>query len=163
MFKQLSAILDQLIELHRELLTVAQKKRKVVISGQPDALQNLLKEEDALIAKLETVEEERLKCVGQIAPAAKDVRHVTLQQLLEQTNERERAVIQGQMKRLLQLIEQLKRENELNQTLLRESLQHTRHVLDVITKHPSEDYVYSPKQQPSAENIGASGIFDRKA
>ena len=65
MLKQLSAILDELIELHRELLAVAEKKRKVVMSGQPpDALQNLLKEEDALIAKLETVEEERLKCVG---------------------------------------------------------------------------------------------------
>jgi len=38
MFKQLSAILDELIELHRELLTVAEKKRKVVMSGQPDAL-----------------------------------------------------------------------------------------------------------------------------
>lgn len=163
MFKQLSAILDQLIELHRELLTVAEKKRKVVISGQPDALQNLLKEEDALIAKLETVEEERLKCVGQIAPAAKDVRHVTLHQLLEQMDERDRTAIQGQMKQLLQLIEQLKRENELNQTLVHESLQHVQHTLNVLTKHPAEDYLYGPRQQEPAENRESSGIFDRKA
>lgn len=163
MFKQLSTILEKTLRLHRQMLATAEKKREVVISGQIHALQDLMKEESDLIEQLAEVEQERLKCVEQIVPASGEGRQIPLSQLLEQMNEHDRTLIQGQMKELLRLVEQVKRENEQNQTLIQESLQHVRHTLNVLTTHPTDDYLYNPKQQPAAGNQGASGMFDRKA
>lgn len=163
MFKQLSTILEKSLQLHQQLLATAEKKREVVISGQVGALQDLLKEETNLIKQLGEVERERLKCVEQIASSAEDGKQIRLSQLLEQMNERDRTVIQRQMKQLLQLVEQVKRENEQNQTLVHQSLQHVQHTLNVLTNHPTDDYVYNPKQQSAAGNQGTSGMFDHKA
>lgn len=163
MFKQLSSILGKSLDLHRQILALAEKKREVVISGQLDDLQSLLKEETRLLEQLGEVEQERLECVRQIVPTAGDARQVTLSQLLEQMEERDRQAIQTQMKELLRLIEQLKRENEQNETLVRESLQHVQHTLNVLTTSPADDYLYNPRQQSTTGSKNTSGIFDRKA
>lgn len=161
--KQLSAVLERSIELHRDMLALAERKREVVLSGQIQALQDFLVEETGLLEQLEAVEQERLQCVRQIVPTAEDARHVTLSKLIRQMSEEERRVIQGQMRELLHLVEQLQQENDQNQSLVDESLQHVQHSLDVLMTHPIDDYTYRPQQQASTGINGSSGLFDRKA
>lgn len=163
MDKPLSAILERSLELHRDMLALAEKKREVVLSGQIQALQNFLEEETQLVEALEAVEQERLQYVQKLVPAADDARQVTVSELIRKMSEEERRVIQGQMRELLRLVEQLQQENDQNQALVDESLQHVRHSLDVLTTHPSDEYTYRPQQQTSTGNRGSSGFFDQKA
>lgn len=163
MFKQLSAILERTRALHEALLSLAQHKREVVISGQIDRLNELLKEEEQLVDQLEKVEEERLACVRKIIPDVGEEQPVTISQLLERMDAHDRNVIQEQMKALLHLVEQLKLANEQNQELVQESLNFTQHTLNVLTANPTEDYLYTPKQSAADANSRTSGLFDRKA
>lgn len=162
MYKTLSANLEKLIAGHKDMLALAEKKRDVIISGQIDGLQALLQEESNLMEQLADLEQERLTCVREMVPTSADAKQVTLSQLLGQMSEQDRDTIQGQMKELLHIIEQLKQENAQNEMLVRDSLSHVQHTLNVLTVSPTEDYLYHPKEQQT-EPKGTSGLFDRKA
>lgn len=161
MAAQLSAVMARLIHLHRQLLAVADRKREVVISGEIDPLQSLLKEEAGLIDQVQDAEEERLQAMARYVSDAEDVRQVTLSGLVERMAPREREKIREQMEELTALVRQLKRTNEQNETLVDQSLQYVRHTLNVLTQ-PADDYVYHPQAHKPQEQMG-SGVFDRKA
>lgn len=163
MFNQLTAVLQALLDVHRQLLRLAERKREVIVAGKLPALQSLVKEETELVEQLKRLEQERTNLVQRMVPASSGERKVTLSQLLEQVDDEKRTRIQRLMKDLLDVIEQLQKENEQNQTLVKESLQYVQQTINVLTANPADDYLYRPKQSSDRTGQGTASMFDQKA
>ncbi|MGB8955485.1 MAG: flagellar export chaperone FlgN, partial [Tumebacillaceae bacterium] len=58
--KPLFAVVDAMLNVHQELLAIAQRKRDVLIRGDMEALNLIVKEENTLVFRVEKLEGERI-------------------------------------------------------------------------------------------------------
>ncbi|TQR17654.1 flagellar protein FlgN [Psychrobacillus soli] len=155
--------LTKLDMLHKSLLEIAYKKTEVIKTGDMDSLNQLLKDEQAHVAGISQLEQQRqtevtdyLRAKG-IAPTD----NPTVALVLENTNTNEEKEQLGAARnKLLLTIETLKYQNDLNQKLTLQSLQFVNLTLDTLRPKPDQiNYSKSEVQAPSTTN----NYFDSQA
>ena len=133
--------LDKLDMLHKSLLEIAYKKTEAIKVGDMDSLNQLLKDEQAHVAGISQLEQQRqievtdyLRAKG-IAP----IDSPTVAQVLEHTSTKEeKDLLKAARNKLLLTVETLKQQNELNQKLLFQSLQFVNMSLDLLRPKPDQ-------------------------
>lgn len=155
--------LNKLDMLHKSLLEVAYKKTEAIKTGDMDSLNQLLKDEQAHVAGISQLEQQRqlevtdyLRAKG-IAPTD----NPTVALVLENTNtDEEKAQLTKARNNLLLTIESLKNQNDLNQKLTMQSLQFVNLTLDALRPKPDQiNYSKSEVQAPSK----GKAYFDSQA
>ncbi|QEY20504.1 MULTISPECIES: flagellar protein FlgN [unclassified Psychrobacillus] len=155
--------LTNLNMLHKSLLEIAYKKTEAIKTGDMDSLNQLLKDEQAHVAGISQLEQQRqlevtdyLRAKG-IAP----IDNPTVVHVLENTNtEEEKEQLSAARKQLLLTLETLKNQNDLNQKLTLQSLQFVNLTLDMLKPKPDQiNYSKSEVRGPSKDKT----YFDSQA
>jgi flagellar biosynthesis/type III secretory pathway chaperone len=148
---QMTSLLERLFKSHEELLALGERKTEVIKLGDMKVLDVLLKEEDLQVKKLQMIEKERLvKFVN-----------VTLGDVLDQADGEEKERLAKLQNKIVNVYEELKNRNALNQELLEQSLQYVNMSLSMV-QPANEPATYSnTKQNPY--NTSSTSIFDSKA
>ena len=132
--------LQKLERLHRSLLDLSVKKTDIIKEGDMAGLDNMLKNEQTHIAAIERLEQQRqvevtdyLRANG-FAPTEAP----TVAQLIEVAPQQHKDTLQQARERLIDVIEQLKKRNDLNQKMIFQSLQFVNMTLDLVQPRPEQ-------------------------
>ena len=129
----MASLMENLIDvLNREcsayegLLEVSQRKTPIIVSGDLEKLQKITDEEQEMVNRLNRLERSRTEVTADIATVLnKDVTQLTLTNLIGMLEGRasERNALAIVHDRLSRIIRELRRVNEQNGSLLRDSLE----------------------------------------
>ena len=159
----LLTILDKLEKMHKSLLKLAYHKTELIKVGDMEGLNQMLKSEQAHVAAISQLEQQRQKVVTDYL-GAKGIAlsgQATVADVMEAADTpQEKAKMDEVRKRLLLTIKTLKKQNDLNQKLIFQSLQFVNMTLDLLRPQP-EQINYS-KTEVRGSNM-AKVHFDSQA
>ncbi|WP_209121474.1 flagellar protein FlgN [Alkalihalobacillus sp. BA299] len=161
--KAVIKVLADLIKLHQVLNEIAVEKTEIVKKGEMPALDLLIKKEVALIQQLRKLEENRMLVVEQFfTDKGLVTEDVTMDQLIEHAPKDEQSLLLKLYRALLSEIDTLKKNNELNQQLIEDSLRFVNLSLDLLTPEP-DDVNYQRPTKSNNDTVASRSIFDSKA
>ncbi|MEL4024092.1 flagellar protein FlgN [Lysinibacillus endophyticus] len=162
--QQIVSTLEKLEKMHKSLLELSLKKTEHVKKGDMEELDQILKSEQSHVAAISTIEQQRQQLVVDFlnekgislsaAPTVLDVIEAV-------DNEAERKQLEGVRKRLMLIMDDLRKQNELNQKLVFQSLQVINMTLDMLRPQPNQ-INYSGKEVRS-QNASNKTLFDSQA
>ncbi|MEW5322812.1 flagellar protein FlgN [Geobacillus thermoleovorans] len=156
--RQLVALLERHLALHRHLLQLAYQKTDVLKRGDTDGLMQLIQTEQTAIAAIQQLERERAQLV---AAWSDDGNPPSLADCLPKMGE-ERDTVEQLASELLVVIRELQDVNEMNGQLIRQSLQWVTFMLDRFMPQPPSVNYTAPNQSTGQYERGRS-LFDSKA
>lgn len=158
-------ILEKLEKMHISLLELAYQKTELVKNGDMEELNTMLKNEQSHVAAIETLEKQRQQMVTDYLRAKGIVlaEPTTVADVIDAADqENERQHLEEVRNRLMSVIDDLRKQNDLNQKLVFQSLQFVNVTLDMMRPQP-EQINYSGKSTRS-ENAGPKkSLFDSQA
>lgn len=157
---QLIRILNQLTTMHKELLGLSKQKTEALTKNELDSFQALLSKEKKLVIQLEEQEKERQQIVEawsreqQLATA-----FPTVTEILEALNEDDQKEVENAAIQLTDTMTALKRQEQLNQGLLQESMKFVQLSMELI--NPT---IQSMNYGTKADGrVNDRSLFDSKA
>ena len=159
------SILEKLEKMHRSLLQFANQKTELVKKGDIEGLDSIIKNEQSHVAAIEVLEKQRLQMVTDYLRAkgfaladTPTVFHV----IEAAETEEERHQLNEVSKQLLSVVDDLKKQNELNQQLVYQSLKFVNISLDML--RPQPDQINYSGNQANEKNIAVKkSLFDSQA
>ncbi|NMO96613.1 flagellar protein FlgN [Paenibacillus lemnae] len=162
---QLIKVLEQLNTVYSNMLTLADSKTNAIKENQVDTVVQIMNQESKSVKLVEQLEHKRAE-VTQLFLHSRGIKsqlelNVTeLSKLVFDLEERERLLnIQSTLSGTLL---RLKEKNDLNQQLIKQSLDFIDLSLDLLTGKPSQDITYQHPGERSS-NTGRTGLFDTRA
>lgn len=137
-------LLDNLIQLHRAMYTLASQKKDVLVKGKIDELVAITRQEQKLIKGVTAAETARQTVVKELSvEKGFALQEGTLAELIKLTTSAEEKVrLTSYRDELTRVVTELRNANDLNQQLLEQSLDFVNMTLDLITDTPEDDYIY---------------------
>ncbi|GAA3412806.1 flagellar protein FlgN [Paenibacillus hodogayensis] len=158
-------ILDQQIEVHRHLLELSLQKRQSIISNDVEQLMQMTQKETRLIRQVDQLETERADAVQSYMRSRNMyvTAAITIQTLSKiAVKLEEKQSLADRREQLLDLIEEIRKANELNQQLIQHSLAYINYSMDLLVDSGEQDAIYHHPLQEQAP-YRANRMFDRKA
>lgn len=158
------AILEKIETMHKSLLEHSYKKTELIKKGDMAELDNMLKTEQSHVAAIETLEKQRQQVVTDylrakgIAPSDSP----TVSDVIEVAEPEERNHLDAARKRLTLVIDDLRKQNDLNQRLIFQSLQIVNMTLDMLRPRP-EQINYTGKNVSGNQTNTKKTYFDSQA
>jgi flagellar biosynthesis/type III secretory pathway chaperone len=153
--ESLVVIMNKMFKLHKSLHELTLKKTEIVKKGDTAALDQLLKDEQAHVAAINKLEQERLAVSSAIIPSA------SLQEIAE-ANPSDKEKLLTIKEDLVEVISEIKARNELNQQLIHQSLQFINFSKSLVI--PQEKEInYGPPAGKKTQPGQSPGIFNSKA
>lgn len=151
---------ELLLAEHEKLLRIEEKKKQVLIDGDMAKLQELVNEEMQFVRSVEKLEEQRIKLGEQIArEQGIRLEELTASKLAAVEKDPERAakfnLLTGQFAKV---IGELKAVNELNDRLIRQSLDLVQRSIDIMADYGDRG-TYTGKGDSGAA-AGQKRLFD---
>lgn len=147
--------MEKLLQLHNSLFEIAQRKTDVIKKGDIAPLNQILKEEQALIAVIDKTEKIRIQAARNSFPG---MENPTVMDCIERMSGDDKEHLVEVASSLTTVVSELKERNLLNQQLIYQSLQFVNFSLNLLIPQ-QESINYGP-------NIGApniKGIFNSEA
>ncbi|BDH60789.1 hypothetical protein MTP04_09190 [Lysinibacillus sp. PLM2] len=158
-------ILERLEKLHKSLLELSYQKTEIVKKGDMAELDNMLKNEQSHVAAIETLEKQRQQVVSEYLNE-KGIMQADKQTIVDVIefveNEEERTQLQAVRNRLMLVVDDLRKQNELNQKLVFQSLQFVNMTLDLLRPKPDQ-INYSGKEARGDNAVQKKSYFDSQA
>ena len=158
--------LGKLEKVHKGLLDLAQQKTEFVKVGDMKALDGLIKQEQAHIATIETLEQQRQVMVTEYlrakgialtdTPTVADVIEAATGDAMQQPLSLIRA-------RLVNLLEELRKQNDLNQKMVFNSLQMVNLTLDAMRPQRPNQFNYSGAEVLGQNTVSKKSYYDSQA
>lgn len=144
--------LDKLVRLHLSLHEVTKKKTEIIKVGDMEALEQIMKDEQAHIMSIQKLEEARMTISKRIAPHFDNPTVTECLSFLNQMDAKQVSEIAAQLKNI---IIELKETNILNQQLLMQSMQFVNVSLNLLKPAPkSINYGKPAGSNQSVQNYG---------
>ncbi len=162
------AICSTLIKLermHKSLLELAFKKTEIIKAGDIEALDQMLKDEQAHVAAIDKLEQQRQKQVTDYlgAKGFASADNMTVADVIEAADQQtEKDTLSAVRDRLLKIINDLRQQNDLNQKLVFQSLQIVNFSLDALRPRP-EQINYSGNEVRGTNTMAKKSYFDSQA
>jgi flagellar biosynthesis/type III secretory pathway chaperone len=153
--EKLISTMEELLKLHIILYEIAEKKTEIVKIGDIDALNQILKDEQAHLAAINRLEKERQNFTSSLVPRTEKP---TIEDCLDMVDDSTRQALDHLRSELKNTITQIQQLNELNQQMLYQSLQFVNLSLNLIAPQ-QEDYNYGPQ----AGQANSPGLLNLKA
>ena len=161
MLKSVVTTLNELINIQKQLLEYAEKKKAILIERKIDELNQLVKEEAKLVKQLEHLENERAQLVESVLQQQPSL---SFYQYVEQIPDNlTRTNLQFQLKTLQQLMVELQAKNQLNEKLLIDSMSFVHHMIEQVTKSKQQSFNYQSPLGQQKSQTNSRGFFDTKA
>ncbi|MCP2239207.1 flagellar protein FlgN [Thermoanaerobacterium thermosaccharolyticum] len=142
--------------LYKDLLDISSKKTDVIIHGKIQELDNMTKVEGSIICRLSKLEEEREK----ILSGYDDTGEITISELCKMLPEDDAKKLKKIQKEFESLLKALNDRNELNKSLLQQSIEYVNYSIGLISSNLVQDNgIYG--DNGSIKQY--SSIIDRKA
>ncbi|MEK4228422.1 flagellar protein FlgN [Solibacillus sp. FSL H8-0538] len=164
--EKIVSTLEKLEKMHKSLLDLAYKKTEHVKQGDMEELDKMLKNEQAHVAAIETLEQQRQLMVTEYlrAKGFALTDQPTVADVIEAASAGEETqkltVVRN---RLMQVIEELRKQNDLNQKLVFQSLQFVNITLDAMRPQRTEQFNYSGQEVSGTNTIAKKTYFDSQA
>ncbi|MCK6206023.1 flagellar protein FlgN [Bacillus infantis] len=150
-------VLKKQLKLHGSLLQLAQEKTGILKKGELDALNEAMKNEQKHIAAIQLLENKRGQIVAGMFPGKQNA---SLQDCMPHLSPEEREEAEHIQHQLAGLLFELKYLNELNQSLIDQSMQYVFMNLDLLMPSDTSNY----QKEIDDEDAGPSiSLFDSKA
>lgn len=157
------ADLTKLLVLQEDLYDKCKKKTEVIKVGDVEGLKSLLTKERKLMTSIASVQKDFLH------QSQKFLHHhgiaieaPKLSDCLQKANDEERQALTTLQTRIVNKAEQVKKQNELNQQLLKQSLAFVQMSLDLLTPDISS-YNYERTGQTQSHEQPGRSLFDSNA
>ncbi|NJP37052.1 flagellar protein FlgN [Alkalicoccus luteus] len=162
MKENLYTILQAQLSVHEELLTAAEEKTAAVQHNDTKALDDLVRQEAGLAARLSKLEAARRTLTAGLLRAQNlPPKQATLSDLAPLLTEDEKETFSAIRTKLIEVVDKLQAQNDLNRQLLEDSLRFVSVSLD--TMKPNRQFSsYSGSGREEEEQNGRS-LFDSKA
>ncbi|MDD9271797.1 flagellar protein FlgN [Paenibacillus sp. GCM10023248] len=153
----------KLQEAHEALHELAKAKTPILVSNDIDQLNMIVNRENKWIRAIAEANQQRIQIIGSylISRGYNPNPKITVGDLIKVIFKAEdkQALMEAQQ-RLLATIEDLKKENVINQQLIEQSLAFINYSVDLVIGPPEDDLVYrNPNQAKSGNRLG---MFDRR-
>ncbi|RKQ14564.1 flagellar protein FlgN [Ureibacillus endophyticus] len=161
--QQIIKTLENLEKMHKSLLELAYKKTEIVKKGDMEELDVMLKNEQSHVAAIGTLEQQRQALVQDYlnAKGFAPVGIPTVLDVIEAAEtETERKQLEEVRKRLILVVDDLRKQNDLNQKLVFQSLKFVNMTLDLLRPQPSQ-INYSGDQ--TRNTVPKNSSFDSQA
>lgn len=130
---KLGEVLEQEISLYENVLELSEKKTKVLVEGKVAELDNITKVEQALILKIRKLDGVREKIISEIADELKMLPgDITLTKLMKHLGKEDAKRFKAMQEKITGIMEKLRNTNELNEKLIRNSLEYIDFSLNLL-------------------------------
>lgn len=152
--------LEELTNIHEDLIDISKEKTELIKSGSPENLQKLLIKEQKYIHKLEQREQNRERAVFDWLEKEGMKTSTPITEIMEHISDKKiREKLEQITTKLTKAITDLKHQEQMNQSLLQQSVQFVQ--LSLNTMNPTLKNVnYDKKSSVSGER---RSMFDSKA
>ena len=159
--------LEKLERMHKSLLELANKKTDFIKANDMAQIDEMLKTEQAHVAAIETLEQQRQAMVTDYLQA-KGIAFTdipTVAQVIDATDGPEKQALQEVRERLVTLLTDLKKRNDVNQKLVFQSLQFVNLTLDMLQpqRQQASTFNYSGAEVRGETNIAKKSYYDSQA
>jgi hypothetical protein len=155
--ENLISVMKKLLKLHQSLYELSAKKTDIVIKGDMDALNQILRDEQAHITAISKFEIERQACAEAILPG---MDKPTISDCINAVDGAEKDILSQLRTDLIETVSKIKEKNDLNQQMIHQSLQFVHLTMNLVAPQPME-FNYGP---PAGKTTGpTSGLFNSKA
>ncbi|HEU4964907.1 MAG TPA: flagellar protein FlgN [Bacilli bacterium] len=165
LLKPLLSVVESLLHEHEQLLTLANRKKDILIKGDMQALNDLVKEELGCVQRVERLEGERLGA-GRLLAARLGlaVDQLTAERVIAlASDEAEATQMQALTERLRSTVNELQKQNDLNKQLIEQSLQFVRLSVDLLSESPLVPTYGGTGATNEPYSTGKTSYFDSKA
>ncbi|WP_210367195.1 flagellar protein FlgN [Bacillus sp. REN3] len=152
-------IMKKQLKLHKSLYDLSARKTEMIKKGDMAALDKLLKDEQAHLAAISKLEEERLAAAKAILPA---IDNPSLAKLADAADAAAKAQLLQAREELLAVIEEIKARNGLNQQLIHQSMQFINFSRSLVVPQQKE-INYGPPAGKKVKPEQSPGLFNSKA
>ena len=137
--QQIMELMEQLVDVHKQLLSISKEKTERFKEGAIEPLQQLLVKERKQIRLLEQTESKRQQAVEKwFQTNGMDTEQYTVSHMLEKLeDEKERETLANITTTLTETIVELKQQEQLNEALIRQSMEFVQMSLDLMNPNIS--------------------------
>ncbi len=158
---KLILLLNQTLKIYQDLLQLSRKKREILIAANPQALEQVTKQEEMLIIEAGKLEKLRLPVTRELADALNmPPDQVAISALSEQADSETANQLRSLSKEFTEVSAELVKLNELNEKLIKQSLDYISYNINILSQSKAEP-IYAPKGQTGMAGSGCS-ILDAK-
>lgn len=157
--ENLISMMEKLLKLHQSLYELSVKKTDIVKKGDMNALNQIIKDEQAHLSAINKFENERQKFTEAFLPG---VDNPSISDCLEVLGGTHKETLNRLRMELLEVVSQIKDKNELNQQMIYQSLQFVNLSLHLFAPQP-EDFNYGPSAGGTSAPGMTPGLFNTKA
>ena len=161
--KNIITVLEQLLSLHEALLEKSKTKTEVIKVGDVEALKSITNEERKWIKMVNTAQKDLLNHAKDfLEQRSISMDTPTLQDCLPYVKAQEYQTLTTLQSQLVEKVSLLKKQNDLNQQLLKQSLSFVQLSLDLLTPDIDTYNYERPDSSQPYEQHGRS-LFDSNA
>ncbi|WP_144428548.1 flagellar protein FlgN [Defluviitalea phaphyphila] len=157
-------ILEDELLLYNKLLEISKRKTDIIVAGDVNALHELTKEEQEVVAKNLKLEKQREEIIGDIALVLNEKKEtLTITRLIERLGdlEEDKKRLKEIQSKIKDVLAKLKQSNEQNKVLLEQSMEMISYTINAIQSTRSfstNDYSNGGKIQ----NQSGQNFFDTR-
>jgi len=136
-------VLKQQADIYNYLLVKSKEKTDIIINGKVDELDKITKLEKTLVSNLTKLERERETLVNKIAKelgVSSD--QAKLSELTKKLDKNETGKLEELREKISEILKELKHVNDLNSTLIENSLEYTEFSLNILSAARVSDNNY---------------------
>ncbi len=159
--EQLKMVLEQEIDVYKNILDLSIKKTDIVVNGHIKKLEEITEEEQKLIIKIGKLEDIRENVIYNMKKELSLEEELNMTKLNEYLEESDNEFIESLKNQLMDILSQLRERNVLNGSLINDSLEYINLNIDLLT-NSTIDNIYDDKQKGS-KGVQARRMFDTKA
>ncbi|WP_449622733.1 flagellar protein FlgN [Robertmurraya sp. Marseille-Q9965] len=151
--------LEKMLRMHNDLFKSALKKTDYLKVGDMESLNQILKEEQGLVAQINKLENVRKQIVKNILP---NTENPTVKDCIKAISGNEKEQLIKVTDSLTAIVLELKERNYLNQQLIYQSLQYVNFSLNLLNPQ-TESINYGPPARNKVGDSNIKGIFNSEA
>ena len=156
-------IMETEYQLYNTLLDLSQKKTHAIANGKIKDLEKLVEAEEHLVLELSRVEDERERCVAELArQLGMDSKDVTISNLISHAEGELAERLSELQKKINKQISEQKRVNRLNEQLIKNNLEYINFSLGLLTGGGQPGVIYKKTGETDSKQQERN-LIDKKA
>lgn len=164
LFNELTTCLENLVKVYRSLLDVVRREKEILVASKLDELNENNKAKDAMLVRIRSLENQRMKCARDLAQAVgADMEQPRLLDIANHCQLEWADRLRNLHSVLDLLVRRVAEVNKQNEALVQAALNNITGAMDAIRDGLKPKPVYGPKGNIAAPNTAAPTLVSKEA
>lgn len=159
-FADLLEIMHKECDIYEELCNIEKEKKQVIIDNDVKALEAITAKEQGFVKAIVNLESLRAEVIDGFCKLRGISNIGTIEDLKKHVNSEQAALIEIEKQRLTSIIGELIEVNNLNTSLLEDSIDYINYTMDMLTSTEEDDLTYD--RGLAEKRTGGKNLFDAK-